>query len=187
MNYEVELKFPLPLFESVVATLRQLSAVESSTVSHVDRYFNHPTKNFRTTDEALRIRSVENSNFVTYKGAKIGTVAKTRHEIEVGLADGPQAAAEMNEILTLLGFRFVREVRKTRQTYLLQRQGRDFELALDEVPGLGQFLEIELIVDDHDRQAAEAAIWELAGVLGLSEAEPRSYLDLLLRADDRSR
>ena len=187
MKYEVELKFRLETFEVVEPALRQMGAIESSVVSHVDRYFNHPSRDFRSTDEAFRIRSVGDHNCVTYKGAVIGEVAKTRHEIEVGFADGSQSAEQMLEIVRLLGFRFVREVRKTRRSFRLKWHGRDYELAFDQLPELGCFLEIELIADCDDRNAAESAVWELARSLGFSDAEQRSYLDLLLECDDNGR
>lgn len=117
------------------------------------------------------------------QGGSPGTVAKTRHEIEVGIADGANAAGQFDQIVRLLGFRFVREVRKQRRAISLKWNGRVFELSLDEVPGLGRFLEIELIAESDSRHEAEVAVWELARSLGLSVAESRSYLDLLVESD----
>lgn len=183
VTYEVELKFQLDNSELVEASLRKLGAMELPVVTHVDRYFNHPSRNFRETDEAFRIRSVGESNYVTYKGAVIGTVAKTRHEIEIGFANGEGSAKRFVEMVTLLGFRFVRDVRKTRRSMSLDWNGHHFDLALDEVSPLGRFLEIELCVEDNQREASESAVWSLARALGLSDPERRSYLDLLLESD----
>lgn len=185
MSYEVELKFRLDSFQSVENVLRELDAVEQSMVSHVDRYFNHPSRDFRTTDEAFRIRSVGDANFLTYKGAVIGNVAKTRHEIEVGFDAGAESTDQFLDIVRHLGFRFVREVRKTRRSFHLDWNERKYELAFDELPELGRFIEIELLADDDDREAAETAVWNLADLLGLSKTESRSYLDLLLAFDDQ--
>lgn len=183
MGYEVELKFRLDGSQSIESELRKSGAIERSVVSHVDRYFNHPARDFRSTDEAFRIRSVGDRNCLTYKGAVIGNVAKTRHEIEVDFADGIDAAEHLFEMVRCLGFRFVREVRKTRRSFTVIRNGRNFELAFDEVPELGYFLEIELLAEDDDQTAAETAVWELAHWLGLTNAEPRSYLNLLVELD----
>lgn len=183
MMYEVELKFRLKAPQDVKETLLSLGASEQSRVTHADRYFNHPSRDFRSTDEAFRIRSVDGANAVTYKGPKIGKVAKTRHEIEVGFDHGPESVQKLDEVVRMLGFRFVREVRKFRQAFTLTLAERDFELAFDDVPGLGHFLEIELIAEPDGREAAEAAVWELAGKLGLSVPETRSYLDLLIESD----
>lgn len=163
--------------------LWERGALERDVVSHVDRYFNHPARNFRSTDEAFRIRSVGHENFVTYKGAVVGSVAKSRHEIEVGLAPGAESAAQFFEMVTILGFRFVLEVRKSRRSFALAWNQTLFELAVDDVPGLGRFLEIEILAAADQREIAEAEVWHLARSLGLGDAEPRSYLDLLLESD----
>lgn len=183
MTYEVELKFRLNDFQAVSDALRAMGAVEQSESSHVDRYFNHPSRDFRTTDEAFRIRSVDEGNFLTYKGAVIGQVAKTRREIEVPFEEGADQAEKLFELITLLGFRFVREVRKSRKSLTLDWNSRHYELALDDVPRLGQFLEIELIADDHERENAEKAVWALAHALNLNVPEPKSYLNLLLESE----
>jgi adenylate cyclase class 2 len=183
MSYEVELKFRLEQPGPVEALLREHGAVERSVFPHADSYFNHPSRDFRTTDEALRIRSVGDINCVTYKGPVIGNLAKTRREIEIGFANGTSAADQLFEMVRLLGFEFVREVRKTRRSFELNWNGDDFELALDEVPGLGNFLEIEVLAEDDRRTEAEAAVWKLARSLGLRNVEPRSYLSQLLEHD----
>ena len=181
--YEVELKFRIETARPIEVDLQQNGAFEVDVVSHVDRYFNHPSRDFRSTDEAYRIRSIGDANCVTYKGAVQGTVAKTRHEIEVEFAEGAEAAQKLFEMVQLLGFRFVREVRKTRRSYTLSEKRFDFVLAVDDVPGLGRFLEIEVLAENDLREAAEAVVWELAHRLKLTVAEPRSYLDLLLESD----
>ncbi len=184
-NYEVELKFRVGGLDDIREKLENQGAVSQDTVSHFDRYFNHPSRDFRSTDEAFRIRSVGANNCLTYKGAVLGTVAKTRHEIEVDFSGGDHVARQMIELVTLLGFRFIREVQKRRHTFELVWNSRQFEIALDDVPGLGQFIEIELIATDEDRQQAETVVWELARLLSLSDPEPRSYLDLLFASDNQ--
>ena len=180
MQYEVELKFPLPDSRNVLARLASLGAVVASPVEQVDRYFNHPARDFGETDEAFRIRSVGATNCVTYKGPRVDSATKTRREIEVSFADGPDAASQMAEVWQSLGFRFVREVRKTRTPLTLDWHQCVYELAFDDVPPLGMFLEIELLADEVGRDAARDAILALAGELGLTNSERRSYLELLL-------
>ena len=183
MQYEVELKFPLAAPDDVLARLSELGAQSGSPVEQVDRYFNHPARDFFVTDEAFRIRSVGESNCVTYKGPVIDSAAKTRREIEVPFAAGPAAADQMSALWTQLGFCFVREVRKTRTPLSLDRQGWHFDLALDDVAPLGIFLEIELLSDEHNRDAARDAVLALAHELNLTNPEHRSYLELLLATD----
>ena len=69
-----------------------------------DRYFAHPSRDFARTDEALRLRRIGEFNFITYKGPKLDATTKTRREIEIGLADGQQAATDAAELLAAIGF-----------------------------------------------------------------------------------
>jgi adenylate cyclase class 2 len=184
MTYEVELKFPLVDTHAVLATLTELGAATAPPIEQVDRYFNHPGRDFKVSNEAFRIRSVGDWNCLTYKGPVIDAATKTRREIEIAFAEGPLASTQMIELLTALGFRPVREVRKTRTPWSLQWNGRTFDVALDVVPRVGTFLEIELIADEETRHAARDAILALAARLNLSQPEPRSYLELVLAADD---
>ena len=180
MQYEVELKFPLADPSDALARLARLGVVAASPIEQVDRYFNHPARDFGETDEAFRIRSVGAANCVTYKGPRVDSATKTRREIEVSFADGPEAASQMAEVWQSLGFRFVREVRKSRTPLTLDWHQRVYELALDDVPPLGTFLEIELLADEAGRDAARDAILALARELNLTNSERRSYLELLL-------
>ena len=182
MNYEVELKFPLSSASDVQSHLVTLGANPDSPIEQRDRYFNHPGRDFAVTDEAFRIRSVGTSNCITYKGPVLDRATKMRHEIEIAIADGPEAASQMGELWSALGFRFVREVCKTRTPWRLTWNQHDYELALDEVPALGTFLEIELVVDDAHREDAKNAILKLAAELGLSNPERRSYLEMVIHA-----
>ena len=183
MLYEVELKFPLPDEGRVLNLLAELGAIAGTPVDQSDHYFNHPARDFRQTDEAFRIRSVGISNCVTYKGPVIDKSTKMRREIEVPFADGA-AAEQMAAIFTELGFRSVRKVCKNRTPWSLTWNGRTFELALDRVPAVGTFLEIELVVDESGRDEARQAILDLAGRLSLTQAERRSYLELVLAQVD---
>ena len=185
MLYEVELKFPLPDSRKVLSHLVELGAIAGLPVEQIDRYFNHPARDFRVTDEAFRIRSVGNSNCLTYKGPVVDRATKMRREIEVAIAEGIAAADQLADMVSLLGFRSVRDVRKVRTPWSLVWKDRRFELALDIVPQVGTFLEIELVVEESDRNAARDAILDLARELNLTNPERRSYLELVLANDQQ--
>ncbi|MEQ1826458.1 MAG: CYTH domain-containing protein, partial [Pirellula sp.] len=53
-----------------------------------DTYLRHPSRNFRETDEALRIREIDGKPFVTYKGPRLAGPIRIRPEIELPLAPG---------------------------------------------------------------------------------------------------
>jgi adenylate cyclase, class 2 len=179
MAWEVEQKYRVD-GGGLEAKLSELGVQFSPAVLQCDHYFNHPARDFAVTDEALRIRQVQERNFVTYKGPKVDPHSKTRREIELPLGDGAAVAARFAEVLGALGFRAAGTVRKTRQTGEIVWQRQQVEVALDQVEGLGSFLELEITVEDDGLEAARSALKTLAERLGLSLPERRSYLELLL-------
>lgn len=188
MAIEVEQKFRVDDFASVVAKLDELGATKQKPVRQVDAYFAHPQRDFAATDEALRLRRVGESNVITYKGSKLDATTltnrtKARREIELPLAGGGPAYEAWVEMLEALGFARVREVSKLRTCYHLELASRELEVALDAVDGLGAFVEIEAIAEDDELDAAGDAVTGLASEFGLTQSERRSYLELLLASD----
>lgn len=144
----------------------------------VDTYFAHPDRDFRTTDEALRLRSDGGTLRITYKGPKLDPPRKTREEIEFALETDHATAAAL---LDRLGFRNAAEVRKRREEWVLHEDHR-VTVSVDEVDGLGTFCEVEVEAADvaQGRERLEAALRRL----GLADHEPiaESYLELLTRS-----
>jgi len=180
MQLEVEQKFPMREPATVRQSLVELGATFGTPIKQADVYFSHPSRNFKETDEALRIRRVGQENFVTYKGPKLDPATKTRREIELPLAAGDAGFAQFAELLEVLGFRRVYEVRKHRIPGEIPWEGRTIHLALDDVTGLGSYLEIELLADEKELGGAKACLASLAAAVGLTGQERRGYLDLLL-------
>lgn len=179
MAVEVEQKFRVSDIEAVARRLVALGARAGETHQQVDCYFAHPQRDFAQTDEALRLRRVGRHNYVTYKGPKLDATTKTRREIELQLPDGEAAAQEAAQLLEVLAFRRVADVYKRRAHYTLNWQQRDVLVALDDVDGLGDFVELEIMAEEQQVDAARDAIRSLAGRLDLSNSERRSYLELL--------
>lgn len=177
MDYEVERKFQLDDANQFAALVEQLGGVFSNPVRQSDTYYAHPSRNFAETDEALRIRSIGESHFVTYKGPRIDQETKTRQELELPLAttDG-----KFSELLTALGFRKVATVIKSRRSAEFDVEGQKFEVDLDTVEGVGTFAELETVVDKFQLAIAKERMATLANRLGLTSDERRSYLELLL-------
>ena len=180
MKYEVEQKFPVDNLRAVEERLGELGAEITDERVEVDRYYNHPARDFAETDEALRIRRVGTANRITYKGPKIDEVTKTRQELELPLGEGERAAADWMKLLETLGFSTVSEVHKRRRKARVAWQDRTVEVSLDEVTGLGTFVELELVVEEEDLDMARGCIADLADELGLDQSERRGYLHLLL-------
>lgn len=183
MTHEVELKFPLPEAAGVQQQLQQLGARQLPAQRQTDRYFNHPSRDFATTDEALRIRICNETCRITWKGPVLDTQVKMRREIELQVGETAEDAVRLAELLVALGFREVRSVCKQRTPWQLQWEGQAAEVVFDSVDGLGEFVELELLATDGTRDAAAASVLRLAGELGLEGAERRSYLRMLLEQD----
>jgi adenylate cyclase, class 2 len=180
MHYEVEQKFVLPHPADIERKLSSLGARAAGQCAQVDCYYSHPARDFAQTDEALRIRQVDGQALVTYKGPKIDRETKTRQEIELPLPAGATTAEDFGRLFAALGFAPVGEVRKRRRTFHLVWQGEEVEAALDEVAGLGHFVELEISASDQTLDAARRALASLAARLELGTSERRSYLELLL-------
>jgi adenylate cyclase class 2 len=180
MKYEVEQKFPLADANRVRELLAEHGAHFSPAILQVDRYFNHPQRDFASTDEALRIRTVGESNCVTYKGPKIDTETKTRRELELPIEASAGGAERFAQLLQVLSFREVASVTKRRSVAQIGWCDFVFEVALDEVEGLGRYIEIETEANDEELARAKESMQSLAEYLGLANSEQRGYLDLLL-------
>jgi adenylate cyclase, class 2 len=180
MRYEVEMKFPMGNAARLTERLQSLGAVVSDARVESDIYFAHPSRDFARTDEALRIRRKGAENFITYKGPKLDAATKTRHEIDLPLPPGASTASAWIDMLSALGFTAVGEVRKARRKTHVSWSGRRVEVSLDEVEGLGRYVELELVVEAEEIEAAKECIASLAAELGLAGGERRSYLELLL-------
>ena len=125
--YEVELKYRVADGRAIEDRLAGLDACWHGTTEQVDRYFNHPSRDFAVTDEALRLRSTAAGVAITWKGPRLDATAKTRREIELPLASAavlataeassaiPATLDRWTELLEALGFRRVREVVKRRR------------------------------------------------------------------------
>jgi adenylate cyclase, class 2 len=167
---EIEIKSYCDDHSAVIRRLLDRGARKKGTSLERDLYLNHPARDFKSTDEALRLRQSGGRVIMTYKGPKLGTLAKTRVEKEVTMDGFDQALA----ILQLLGFTPSGTVVKSREMYELN----GVEICIDSVEGLGNFVELEM--KGTDREPVERELIRLAGELGLTRLERRSYLELLL-------
>ncbi len=148
-----------------------------------DRYYQAPDRDFRKTDEALRIRihseNGESRALVTYKGPKMDSESHMRHEVEVEIADSEAAA----ELFDGLGYKSVFTVSKHREVY----KRADISVCLDDVKNLGFAVEIEkLIPEDARKEEKQGAREELLSVLdelGISRERltMETYLEMLLK------
>ncbi len=164
---EVEIKARIDNPAEIEKRLKKLGAIFQGEEEEVDIYFSHPSRDFKVTDEALRIR---NGKILTYKGPKVDSDTKSREEIEVEVDSGER----MEALLIRLGFRPVAKVTKIRRKYLVG----DVHVSLDHLAELGDFVEIECI---GEYEKSRHKVLQMARVLGLSRFIRESYLELLLK------
>ncbi|AKB77008.1 Adenylate cyclase [Methanosarcina horonobensis HB-1 = JCM 15518] len=154
--------------------LEKIGASKIGVEEQSDVYFAAPYRNFAKTDEALRIRSLGGQAVLTYKGPKLDKVSKTRVELET-----PVDGATTAKIFHSLGFQEAGTVHKKRDIF---RAG-EITVCLDAVEGLGEFLEVELDVEDEkDLKSSRDQLFKFLSQFGLSETDSirTSYLEMVL-------
>ena len=147
-----------------------------------DEYFNHPERDFRITDEALRIRREQHDNeavhcCLTYKGTNNSRIGQSRRELETRVED----EHKMRRILLALGFRSAAEVKKRRKEY----KKEDLTVCLDELDGLGSYVEIEVVLPETEmgsKSATENRLREFLSELSFIQPviETLTYLELVM-------
>jgi len=180
---EVEAKYRVADWSSVVALLMKWGAQLAETREDTDHYFNAPDRDFAKTDEAFRLRRIGTKNYFTYKGPKRDTVTKTRTEIELPIDSGNDGATKAVKMIIALGYRPVAVVSKNRTVYKFHRGAFAMEACLDDIGSIGRFVELEIQSSEADYEAAKTTLLAAAAELGLKDQERRSYLEMLLSAN----
>ncbi len=143
MYTEIEAKLKVDSLAEIEDRLRQLGAEFIAEQLQSDIHFDDAKSSLVRSDKALRLRRQEidgNVKYIlTYKGAKEKSDYKKRREVEIEVND----ADSMQVLLESLGYKRVLSVEKRR---MLWRFG-GCEIALDELPLLGTFIEIEGLDD----------------------------------------
>lgn len=125
--------------------LRECGARPAGGWLEVDRIFDTADGRLRKADCGLRVRqrcdrltarpARQNAVLLTFKGPRVGGEVKSREELETPVDDGTVLIA----VLERLGFHLAIMYEKRREAYRLG----ECEIALDELPRLGWWLEIE--------------------------------------------
>jgi len=186
MATEIEAKFRLADTGRIRRFLLACGAVCRGAVLETNRYFDRPDGRLQSADCGLRIRTVEPiagpdlvaptagawAATVTYKGPRQGGPLKIRREEQFSTDDA--AAAEA--VLVALGMVNTLTFQKRRESWILD----DCRVDLDELPGLGHFVEVE--------GPTEQAVADVVNKLDLHglPMEPTPY-STMLSVDQRDR
>lgn len=179
---EVELKAVLTPEQAagLPDRLAALGYAPGALLRETDVYWNGDSRDFRKTDEALRLRTAEDlkthtaETLLTYKERDGRSNTRTEYETSVG------SMAAARGLLRALGFRDLFTVDKTRREF----SRGEVTVCLDSVAGLGEYLELEILLEDAERrEAAVDTLLALLDTLGVRREALRreSYLELLLR------
>ena len=184
---EVEVKLPIPDPEGVKNRILEAGFKEQRFIEERDTYFDNARGDIRANGEALRVRETKDCRTgkkqaqINYKGKKLDTQTMTRRELETGVEDG----AVCREILQAIGYSpAAPEVIKVRT--MLQKDS--VTACLDNVRGLGDFLELEILVEREEKKdAALGQIKDILNSLGyqVSDSVQTSYLSMLQRKADK--
>lgn len=184
---EVEVKLPIPDPEGVKNRILEAGFKEQRFIEERDTYFDNARGDIRANGEALRVRETKDCRTgkkqaqINYKGKKLDTQTMTRRELETGVEDG----AVCREILQAIGYSPAEpEVIKIRT--MLQKDS--VTACLDNVRGLGDFLELEILVEREEKKdAALGQIKDILNSLGyqVSDTVQTSYLSMLQRKADK--
>lgn len=139
MSIEIEAKLKVDSLEEVEKALLRIGAQPMGKVFQTDYYFDDARRSLARSDKALRLRDEKSSAgqviVFTYKGPRQKNRYKRRQEIQLRV-DNADAAAE---ILIALGYAATLVFVKRRSLWKFG----GCEIALDELPHLGCFVEIE--------------------------------------------
>lgn len=139
MKHEIEAKIKVDSLAPYETLLKSLGAGGGSPAYEVDIYFACRGNPALGKDSALRLRKCIRSDgekyILTYKGPRSDSPFKSRPEAQTELADYQSAQA----ILTAIGMTPSLTVEKQRTVWTLG----GCEVCLDNVPPLGQFIEVE--------------------------------------------
>lgn len=171
MHIEIEAKLKVDSLAEVERRLKALDAELLRASVHTDTYFDDDKKSFRKSDKALRLRRMrigqKEKAALTFKGPRLRGRFKQRQEIQFGVDDVKSA----EKFLEALGYKRAIVFQKKRRLWRLG----GCEVALDELPLLGTFVEIE--------GPNEKKIAAVQKKLGLSDLPhiPESYACLMER------
>jgi adenylate cyclase class 2 len=169
MHIEIEAKLKVDSLTKVSRRLKSSGAEFIGKFLQDDTHFDNAKGTLRKLDSALRLRRQLNGRkeqvILAFKGPRQKGRFKQRQEIQFEVGCGNCA----EKLLNVIGYQKTRGIRKTR---ILWRLG-GCEVALDELPLLGRFVEIE--------GPSEKIIALVQKKLGLGELPhiPESYACLM--------
>ena len=159
------------------------NAVYKGVSQQTEYYVTNPetpwneSKGFKDTAITMRVRQESKGDTFCYKQAHFDSATKKpthRDEYETKVESG----TTILQILTLLGYTRHTLLSKKRTTYLVRDT---FEIVLDEVQGVGNFIEIELKIPTDNVQTGIRSIEALLREISITQFTQyeRSYIHMI--------
>ncbi len=175
---EIEVKAKVLDMPNLKGKLEALGCVFTEPVTQDDAVFARKTgslETFLSNDVFLRIRVQNNGRIILTAKRPINksaeTLVKDEHEVVVDSAD------EAKRILELAGFVEALRLKKTRQT----AHYKEYEICLDEVEGLGTFIELEKMAEESAAAEIQRSMFLFLESLGVSPGDQvKKGYDILL-------
>jgi len=172
---EIEVKAYLKNKDQIIDKLKTLGCILSESVRQIDTVYTRiPAKTveeYLKNDHFARIREKSDGRFIftVKKPLSNKVLTKTEHETEI------KNVKELEQALLLMGYQVANKVIKVRQTAHV----KDFEICIDEVEGMGSFIEVEKMSED-DADLVRKDLNEFLVSLGVSlQDEVRKGYDIL--------
>ena len=178
---EVEVKLKISDKSTIIDKLNSQGFCLNKRLQETDTYYDGGVYGIKQCGQALRVRKTidratgAEKAELTFKGTKVDTVSMARQELETEVGNGEI----VKKILEAIGFHRV-EPRVIKERWMMSRG--DIHACLDEVAGLGSFLELEIMAEDEEGRAeALRRIEEILTGLGFSMEDTTrvSYLGQL--------
>jgi len=156
MNVEIEVKVKIKDIKQIKSRLKKLGAKYLGTLKQIDTYFLIKQSDRFRSAPRLRVRQdlIGKKARLEYHEPKDKL---TTHEFELEINDAKTAET----ILKRLGLARETAIQKTRLEYKLGKMN----IVLDDVKGLGKFIEVEII--NGKRSESKKRIFELLDKLGV--------------------
>lgn len=178
MQKEVEIKIKIDKRDvDILNNWLNLNTKFLGVLKITDYYLNNPDSSFYSDSpkgykEALnflRIRITDKDSFITFKKRNIDKEGETLsvNEVETKIGDGNKTI----EIFKQLNFSDTIELKKKRYVYIYDI----FEIVLDEVEGLGSFIEIELKNYSGEVKPGIQKIYDLLKTIGIKNFVQYDY------------
>lgn len=168
MRKEIEVKAKVDNLDEIARALIGLGCIVSEPTEQHDIIFVEddygPFEQFQPKKNLLRIRESRGELLLTLKRPHTNQLDSIEHETKIDNSD------ETKEILNRMGYHEIITVDKIRRT----ANYNGIEICLDQIKGLGSFIEAEKISDGGDAKKIQNELFAFLESLGV-KSEDRVY------------